>query len=138
MQLVQQYSRLISEGSNIMDFNNNSPIYLQVIEMIKKRVLKGELFPGQKLPSTRELALQYEINPNTAARVYTEMEAMGLCFTKRGLGTFLQEGETFLTDLRNEKLETLEEQFIKEMLELGIPREDIIKNLERKIKNADL
>ena len=52
-----------------MEYNNNLPIYLQVINQIKKDMIQGKLPMGEKLPSTRELAVQYQINPNTAARV---------------------------------------------------------------------
>ena len=52
-----------------MDYKANIPIYLQVIDDIKKRILTGEIKLGDKLPSTRELAVQYTVNPNTAARL---------------------------------------------------------------------
>ena len=57
-------------GGGIMDYKANIPIYLQVIDDIKKRILTGEIKLGDKLPSTRELAVQYTVNPNTAARIY--------------------------------------------------------------------
>jgi DNA-binding transcriptional regulator YhcF (GntR family) len=66
-----------------LEFKNNIPIYLQVIDDIKHKIVLGELNLGDKLPSTRELAVMYQINPNTAVRVYNEMELMGLCFTKQ-------------------------------------------------------
>ena len=65
-----------------MEFETNKPIYLQVIEDIKRRMVAGELPPGEKLPSVRDLAVAYTINPNTASRVYREMEQMSLCFTR--------------------------------------------------------
>ena len=58
-----------------MEFNSRIPIYLQVIDDIKKRLVTGGIEPGAKLPSTRELAVEYNINPNTAARIYREMRA---------------------------------------------------------------
>jgi len=68
-------------GGGIMDYKANIPIYLQVIDDIKKRILTGEIKLGDKLPSTRELAVQYTVNPNTAARIYNELEQCGLCYT---------------------------------------------------------
>ena len=65
-------------GGGIMDYKANIPIYLQVIDDIKKRILTGEIKLGDKLPSTRELAVQYTVNPNTAARIYNELEQCGL------------------------------------------------------------
>lgn len=121
-----------------MDYDNNTPIYLQVIDRIKKDILKGDLIPGQKLPSTRELALTYQINPNTAARVYTEMERIGLCFTKRGLGTFLFEDETFLSQLRDETVSEVVTEFIKETKQLGLSKGEVISKLEGEWKNVNL
>ena len=53
-----------------MRYENDRPIYLQVIEDISRRLIQGELALGEKLPSVREMAVQYQINPNTASRVY--------------------------------------------------------------------
>ena len=61
-----------------MRYENDRPIYLQVIEDISRRLIQGELALGEKLPSVREMAVQYQINPNTASRVYKEMESRGL------------------------------------------------------------
>lgn len=107
-----------------MNYDMNSPIYLQVIEEIKKKILTGELLPGQKLPSTRELACDYEINPNTAARVYSEMESMGLSFTKRGLGTFLTEDEGFIKSLSKEAVDSLVSGFVADMKMHGYSLEE--------------
>lgn len=74
-----------------MEFKTNIPIYLQVIEDIKQKIIAGTLPLGSKLPSSRELAIEYQINPNTAARIYSEMESMGLSYTRRGIGTFVTE-----------------------------------------------
>ena len=62
-----------------MEFENSKPIYLQVIDDIKRKMVMGVIPPGDKLPSVRDLALTYTINPNTASRVYREMEMMSLC-----------------------------------------------------------
>ena len=76
-----------------MEYNTGAPIYLQVINELKKRMVKGDLKPGEKMPSSRELAVLYKVNQNTAARIYREMESAGYCFTKRGIGTFVSEEE---------------------------------------------
>ena len=58
-----------------MEYNVEVPIYVQVVRDIKKRIVRKQLLPGEKLPSNRELAVLYKVNPNTAARIYKEMEA---------------------------------------------------------------
>ena len=77
-----------------MNYNAEMPIYLQVINDLKKKMIQGKILPGEKLPSNRELAVLYKINQNTAARIYREMETHGYCYTKRGIGTFVMEEET--------------------------------------------
>jgi|GEM_PF-3973107 len=74
-----------------MKFQTNYPIYLQIADDIKRKIIVGELHPGDKLPSNIDLALQYEVNPNTAVRIYKELEQESISFTKRGIGTFLTE-----------------------------------------------
>lgn len=108
-----------------MDFKNNIPIYLQVINDIKHRISVGELKLGEKLPSTRELAVKYKINPNTAVRVYSDMEEEGLCFTKRGLGTFMTEDEEKYFSVKKEMADEYVRDFIYNMKGLGINIDEI-------------
>ena len=74
-----------------MEYNSSLPIYLQVADSIKRDIVTGKLSPGAKLPSVRDLAVEYTINPNTVSRVYKELEMEGICFTRRGMGTFVTE-----------------------------------------------
>ena len=94
-----------------MEFENNIPIYIQVINQIKKDIITGKLPMGAKLPSTRELAVLYHINPNTAGRVYKEMELQNMCYTKRGLGTFVTEDAAVFKALR----ESMAQEFISDL-----------------------
>lgn len=109
-----------------MEYNAESPIYLQVIRELKKKMIKGELRPGDKMPSNRELAVLYKVNQNTAARIYREMESAGYCYTKRGIGTFVSEEEQMFEELKKEMAEDLLRYFMKEMQDLGFQKGDII------------
>ena len=109
-----------------MDFKANKPIYLQVIDDIKRRSLLGEIKLGDKLPSTRELAVQYTVNPNTAARIYNELEQCGLCYTKRGLGTFVSEDVHLIDTLKAELSSEMIETFVSGMTSLGFSKDEII------------
>ena len=60
-----------------MRYENDRPIYLQVIEDISRRLIQGELALGEKLPSVREMDVQYQIIPNTASRVIKRWRAEG-------------------------------------------------------------
>ena len=109
-----------------MDYKANIPIYLQVIDDIKKRILTGEIKLGDKLPSTRELAVQCTVNPNTAARIYNELEQCGLCYTKRGLGTFVSEDVHLIDTLKAELSSEMIETFVSGMTSLGFSKDEII------------
>lgn len=109
-----------------MKFNNNIPIYLQVINKIKSDIITGKLNPGDKMPSTRDLAKELGINPNTASRVYKEMEALGLCFKKRGLGTFITESDEIVKTIKNDMAEQLIGGFIEGMKKLGFSFDEMV------------
>ena len=113
-----------------MEFSASTPIYLQVVEEIKRLMISGELKPGEKLWSARDMALRYQINPNTAARVYKELEAIELCFTKRGLGTYITEDQGMVEKLRNERAEQLIQSLVTEFKNLGYTKEDVHKLLD--------
>ena len=115
-----------------MQYSTSVPIYLQVVGIIKEKIVKQELAPGEKLPSGREMAIQYTINPNTAARVYQVLEQEKLCFTKRGLGTFVTEDPARIQSLREEMAGALLEQFLDGMRKLGISREEAIHMIQTK------
>lgn len=114
-----------------MEFKNNLPIYLQVIEDIKNRIIQGEVALGEKLPSTRELALQYKVNPNTAVRVYNEMETEGYVFTKRGLGTFVTEDPDKFVAVKEQRITSLVNDFMQGMLGLGISKNEILEYIKK-------
>lgn len=108
-----------------MEFSASTPIYLQVVEEIKRMLISGELKPGEKLWSARDMAVRYKINPNTAARVYKELEMQELCFTKRGLGTYLTEEAGIVETLKKEKAEQLVTDFVKTFLGMGYTKAEL-------------
>ncbi len=117
-----------------MEYNSRYPIYLQVIDLIQKQMVQGEILPGEKMPSTRALALQYEVNPNTTARIYKEMEIMGLCYTERGLGTFMTNDTNVVQRIRRELADKLTHEFVHEMSTLGFSPEEMKKAIEEELK----
>ena len=85
-----------------MKFDPNRPIWLQVMTELKTDMATGKRLPGTRLPGGRDLAVQYGINPNTAARVYQELEKEGLCETRRGMGTYVTENAEHISNVRQE------------------------------------
>ena len=113
-----------------MEFNNNIPIYLQVIERIKQDIVSGKLKPGEKMPSSREYSNELGINFNTVARVYKELEMEEIVFTKRGLGTFITESDKQIEELRYTMAKNRITLFIEGMKQLGYTKKDMIKFIE--------
>ena len=109
-----------------MEFNNNLPIYLQVIHKLKQDIITGKLKPGDKMLSSREFSQELGLNFNTIARVYKEMEMENIVFTKRGLGTFITESQEKIESIRYEMANELLENFINGMEQIGFTRSDMI------------
>ncbi|SDF93384.1 GntR family transcriptional regulator [Marvinbryantia formatexigens] len=114
-----------------MEYNPALPIYLQVMTAIKHDIVAGRLALGEKMPSVRDLAIQYTINPNTAGRVYKELENEGICFTRRGMGTFVTEDEERIKQMKEEMAGELISQFLGGMRRLGISGEEAIELVGR-------
>lgn len=73
-----------------IDPHTGVPIYLQLIEQVKRSVALGVLSPGEQLPTVKQLATELTINPNTVARVYRELERDGVIETSPGRGSFVR------------------------------------------------
>jgi GntR family transcriptional regulator len=117
-----------------MEYNSSLPIYLQVANLIKRDIVTGKRELGEKLPSVRELAVSYTINPNTVSRVYKELEMEGVCFTRRGMGTFVTENPKKVKSMKEEMAGTLIREFLEGMQQLGFTRAEAIRILEEKDK----
>jgi GntR family transcriptional regulator len=120
-----------------IDFNAAYPIYEQVIEEIKKEIVRGELKPGAKLPSQRQLARKIDVNPNTVQRAYREMEQRGLVETKRGRGTFIKDDDQVMIEIKKDMAETAVIDFIEQMISLGFKKENILKKVESRLKRRE-
>lgn len=92
----------------LIDPRDTRPIYEQIVDSIKEQVLKGNLKPGDQLPSVRQLAAMLVVNANTVMKAYNELERQEIIETRRGKGAFvamLQEksiSEKQLTELRRQ------------------------------------
>ena len=107
-----------------MHFDPMRPIWLQVMGEIETSIAAGVRQPGEKLPGGRELAVAYGINPNTAARVYQELEKAGLSETRRGMGTYVTGDEARIRRLREELARQAVGLFLEKINSLGINRQE--------------
>ncbi|XEC95081.1 GntR family transcriptional regulator [Paenibacillus tarimensis] len=108
-----------------LDFDKPIPIYLQMIHEVKRAIARGELQPGDKIPSQRERAQLSQVNPNTVQRAYREMEAMGLTVTERGQGTFITNDKSVLDKVRTEMANLAIQTFVEDMIALGYRSDEI-------------
>lgn len=121
----------------VQSFHNNQPIYLQIVQRLCRQILRGELGPGEKLPSVRDLAVQMGVNPNTVQRVYSELERLEVAETRRGLGTFITEHEPRLQRLREELMAEQMENFIRDMQEMGFTANEIIDGVRQALQELN-
>lgn len=110
-----------------IDPTSRLPIYRQLGEQIREAVARGRLRPGEQLPSVRDLSRTLVVNPNTVARVYTELEREGVIHTRQGLGAFVAEPKAELTKrARKERLDELLDRFLTEAVYLGLSAEEVV------------
>lgn len=107
-------------------FRQDAPIYSQIIEGFKLSIASGELKPGEKLRSVRELAAWAGVNPNTMQRALSELERDGLVYAQRTSGRFVTEEADAVGRVRRELASERLNEFTAFMNRLGYTSEDII------------
>lgn len=93
-----------------MDFRETQAIYLQIVEWICEQIILQVWNTGDKIPSVRELAVELEVNPNTIARTYEQLQSMELVVNKRGIGLFVADHS------KDKAIAYLKKQFIEKNL----------------------
>ena len=101
-------------------FTADRPVYQQIMEAVRGSVLKGELKPGQKVPSVRDLAAQAKVNPNTMQRALTELERECLLVGGGTSGRTVTTDETVLSAMREETLKELARECAEKFMVFGI------------------
>lgn len=118
-----------------LDFRSSIPIYVQIIEQIKRLVDSGELKPGDQLPTVRQLATEVRVNFNTIARAYRALDDAGFISTQHGRGTYIlgpvENGDS--SRLRRSSLEGLTRRFVKDAEMLGCSTPEIVSMVNEQI-----
>ena len=103
------------------------PIYRQLRNQVREAVARGRLKPEDRLPSVRELSRTLVVNPNTIARVYTELEREGLIHTRPGLGVYVARPKAELTKkVRRERLVHEVDTLLTEAVHLAFSAEEVV------------
>ena len=118
--------------------SDREPIYRQLAAQIREGVARGQLQPGEKLPSVRELSRTLVVNPNTIARVYTELERDGVLHTRQGLGVFVAEPNSDLSKpARRKKLLDALDTFLTAAVYLGFSRDEVLSAVVERTKQFE-
>ena len=112
-------------------FDNNIPIYIQLLEYMKIYLISGVFKCGDKLPSVREFANTFKVNPNTMQKALSELESMNLIYTERTNGKYVTKDEKLILKLKDEYATTLARSYFEGMKKIGLGKADSIKYLER-------
>jgi len=104
-----------------MEFKENQAIYLQMADFFCENILQRKWLPDEKIPSIRDIAVQVEVNPNTAMRTFNYLQNKGIIFNKRGIGYFVA------FDGFEKTLELKREEFIKRELPQVFRKMELVK-----------
>jgi len=111
-------------------FDNNIPIYIQLLEYLKIYLISGTFKSGEKLPSVREFAATFKVNPNTMQKALVELENMKLIYTERTNGKYVTKDKKTIEKLKDEYAMTLAKSYFMGMKKIGLGKADSIKYLE--------
>jgi GntR family transcriptional regulator len=112
-------------------FDTTIPIYLQIMDHIKRDIVTGMLNRGERIESVRTLAEKFNVNMNTMQRACSELERQGVISTQRGVGSFVSEDEQVIRTLKDEMSARLTDRFISGMKDLGYEKEEIYEMIRK-------
>lgn len=114
-----------------LDPRSGVPFYKQIILQIELAVADKRLSTGDQLPTVRSLAVSLQVNPNTVAKAYNELEIRGVLTSQQGTGTFISDKKVTLSEVERERiLSELAKSFITKSASYGFSLDEIIKYLK--------
>ena len=111
-------------------FDNERPIYVQLVEKIRLEIISGKLQSGQRIPSVRELAIKTRVNPNTMQKALAELEEEGLIYTERTNGKFVTDNKELIENIKNKLAEEKVNNYLNDMQNIGIDYKEALKYLQ--------
>ena len=112
------------------DFDNDRPIYIQLLEKLRISIISGYFSLGSRLPSVRELALSIKVNPNTVQKALSELENEKLIYTDRTNGKYVTNDKKLLNKIKNEIAKNIVKEYINNMKDIGLTLEDAVNYLQ--------
>ncbi|MGH7470364.1 MAG: GntR family transcriptional regulator [Longimicrobiales bacterium] len=105
--------------------NDDRPIYVQIMDEVRRAIVLGTLRPDEALPSVRQLAAELRLNPNTVQQAYRELEREGVVYVRRGQGTFVAEPLSTKPD-RDKLAVSVAERALREAYRSGLSADELI------------
>ena len=115
-------------------FDSSRPIYAQLVERLKAKILAGTYPPGGHLDSVRDMAAAAGVNPNTMQRALAQLETEGLVRTERSAGRYVTEDTMLIEQLRAATAEKFAEEFLEKMQGIGYSPAQVAELLARQTK----
>lgn len=116
------------------NFTNETPIYLQLVEIIIIEIISGKIKPGDKLPSVRDYSALYKANPNTIQKALMILEDKKLIYTERTNGKFVTQNLDLINKEKEEIFEMKFKNFMKDINSMGYSCQDLLNRLEEEKK----
>jgi GntR family transcriptional regulator len=114
-----------------IDYDRGVPVYRQIYEAVTAALASGALARDEQLPTIHELARRLEINPNTVARAYRELDQDGYIVSQRGRGTFPSEERTVTAADKQRALRAIFDRAVAEAARHGIPATEVIRYFQK-------
>lgn len=112
------------------EFDNNIPIYIQLVEQLKIYIISGNIKSGERLPSVRDLASKTKVNPNTMQKALAELEELRLVYTERTNGKYVTNDQDLIDKLKKEYANELSNKYFSNMESIGFDRNATMKFLK--------
>ena len=119
-------------------FDDNLPIYLQIIRILKYELARGKYQPGEKLPAVRELAMTAGVNPNTMQKALSELERSGLVYSHRTSGRFITDDKALLKKIKTDLAHEYMCSFLEQMRHLGVDDKETLEMIQEALKGGTL
>ena len=121
----------------VWQMDSDRPIYAQLIEQIKLRIMTGVYPAGSRLPSVRDIAAEAAVNPNTMQRALAELERENLVQTARTSGRFITDDEGMIRKMKESMAKEMVNAFFEKMSSLGYAKDETLSIIETAAKEME-
>ncbi|MBG9979680.1 GntR family transcriptional regulator [Facklamia sp. DSM 111018] len=119
-----------------MKFVNNIPIYTQIVEIVKQKIVIGEYPPGFQLPSRRQLADEWKVNPNTVQKAFKEMEELGMINTLPQRPSTITEDRQLINELKSESIDLAIHSLVTTLVPMDIDIQKVLDEIQARYHEA--